>query len=545
MKVYHFKNKIILKGINIIYKPLLSLLLLNLLLFKPNNINNNKNTATYTNINISNNINTNTKTNNKTNIKTDIKTNIKINETSKVTQYKNQTLKLFISSGKCLDLFPKTIYFNSKFRNYNETKDIKIETVNLNENNKSYLVTYFMRHMRNYYNYFEVLNSNGLIEIPYENYSHNLFINARNFSKLRNKVIINEFQKVYSFLNTYVFHHKDILYENYLVMKKLFKDDYNYMPETYCYPRDKNQIIIKFNNYTLDLNNLWLIKPVDKSVGFGIHFLYSLNKEIKNQKHFLITKFISKLDLIDNKKYDLRLYVLITGLKPLRIYFYKQGLVRKATSAFNISMMGVNNRYMYLTNTGVNVKSKDYIFPNKSDDVKANIWNLDTYKNYLKSKNVDFDAIFEKIKDLTIKSIISFQNQLLIINKYLNERNFYIILGIDILITDKFEPILLEINNKPSLGIGDKVDEPIKTNLFADSMNIVGISLFPREKHYNKLKRNNIEDSVNNALCELYRPRGDYELIFPLNENIEKYKKFFIKNNQENVLFWEKIKLTK
>jgi hypothetical protein len=288
-----------------------------------------------------------------------------------------------------------------------------------------------------------------------------------------------------------------------------------------------------------------MVKPVDKAIGAGIHILFSLKNEIKDSNKFLITKFISKLDLIGNKKYDLRLYVLITGLKPLRIYFYKKGLVRRAASVFNISMVGIHNRYMYLTNTGVNENSKEYIFPKKSDDANANIWNLDTYKHYLKSKNVDFDAIFEKIKDLTIKSIISFQNKLLIRNKSINERNIYTILGIDILITDKYEPILLEINNRPSLGIFNLVDAHIKTNLFADSLNIVGISLFSREKHYNKLKRNYIEDSVNNALCELNRPRGDYELIFPLNKNIEKYKKFFIKNNQENVLFWEKIKLIK
>jgi hypothetical protein len=325
-------------------------------------------------------------------------------------------------------------------------------------------------------------------------------------------------------------------------MKKIFKDDYNYIPETYCYPRDKNQIYTRFNNYTLDLNNLWMVKPVDKAIGAGIHILFSLKNEIKDSNKFLITKFISKLDLIDNKKYDLRLYVLIAGLKPLRLYIYKKGLLRKATSVFNISMMEVNNRFMYLTNTGVNDKSKNYIFPNNSDDVKANIWNLDTYKNYLKSKNVDFDAIFKKIKDIAIKSVISFQKKLLIRNKDINEKNIYTLLGLDILITDKFEPILLEINNRPYLGILDKVDEPIKTNLFADTLNIVGISLFSREKHYNKLK---IEDSVNNALCELNRPRGDYELIFPLKENIKKYKKFFIKNNRENVLFWKKIKLIK
>ena len=328
-------------------------------------------------------------------------------------------------------------------------------------------------------------------------------------------------------------------------MKKLFKNDYNYMSESYCYPRDKSQINTKFNNYTLDLNNLWLIKPINKSVGSGIHFLSSLKKEIKKSSKFLITKFITNFDLIDNKKYDLRLYALITGLKPLRLYFYKKGLVRKAVSVFNISKVGIHNRYMYLTNTGVNMKNKEYIYPSNSNDANANIWNLDTYRYYLKSKNVDFNVIFEKIKDITIKSVISFQKKLLIHNKDINDRNVYTLLGIDILITDNFEPILLEVNNRPSMAINDKVDKPIKTGLFADTLNIAGVSLFSRRKHNIKLKRNYIKDSVNNALCELYRARGDYELIFPLNKNIEKYKKFFIENNQENVLFWKKIKLMK
>ena len=127
-------------------------------------------------------------------------------------------------------------------------------------------------------------------------------------------------------------------------------------------------------------------------------------------------------------------------------------------------------------------------------------------------------------------------------NKDIDDRNVYTILGIDILITDKFEPILLEINNKPILSINNIVDEPIKTNLFADTLNIVGISLFSRQQHYKRLNRKDtIDESVNNALCELNRPRGDYDLIFPLGKNIEKYKKFFIENNQENILFWGKI----
>ena len=57
-----------------------------------------------------------------------------------------------------------------------------------------------------------------------------------------------------------------------------------------------------------------------------------------------------------------------------------------------------------------------------------------------------------------------------------------------------------------------------------------------------KYKNFNVEDNVNNALCELTRPRGDYELIFPLKSNINTYKKYFRNiNTKENELFWEKI----
>ena len=52
----------------------------------------------------------------------------------------------------------------------------------------------------------------------------------------------------------------------------------------------------------------------------------------------------------------------------------------------------------------------------------------------------------------------------------------------------------------------------------------------------------NVDESINNAFCEFSRPIGDYELIFPLKENIDKYKKFFGNINEENEKFWKIIK---
>jgi len=98
------------------------------------------------------------------------------------------------------------------------------------------------------------------------------------------------------------------------------------MPETYIYPEEKNLIYNKFNNYILNLTDLWIVKPSNLYAGQGITILDSIEKIELNE--FVITKYIINLDLINEKKYDLRLHVLISGLKPLRIYFYRKIIQR-------------------------------------------------------------------------------------------------------------------------------------------------------------------------------------------------------------------------
>jgi hypothetical protein len=329
-------------------------------------------------------------------------------------------------------------------------------------------------------------------------------------------------------------------------MKNVFGDDFNYLPETYFYPSDQEDIIKnKFKDYIFDLKDLWLIKPTNKCGGEGIKLFKSL-KEIK-YRDFVITKYIRNINLINNKKYDLRLYVLITGLKPLRIYFNRQGLVRIATSEYSLNISSINNKYMHLTNTDINRHNKKYVYPKHANDESANIWNIAIYQKYLNKNNIDWNSIRNKIKDIIIKTIISAQGKLIngLIKNNLNDRSFYNLLGFDILITDKFEPLLLEVNNSPSMDIYNKVDKEIKTNLLTDILNIVGIYPFTKEMSKPKNERvDSYEDaieSVNNALCELSRPRGDLELIFPLKNNINIYKKYFNYTISENELFWNEI----
>ena len=121
----------------------------------------------------------------------------------------------------------------------------------------------------------------------------------------------------------------------------------------------------------------------------------------------------------------------------------------------------------------------------------------------------------------------------------------YNLLGFDILVTDEFNPKLLEVNHSPSMSIHDNLEKPIKNKLLVDTLNIIGISPFSRKKnsplHSLLFNKNDKERNIKEALCELKRPRGDYELIFPLKLNVNIYRKYFFNNSKTNVEFWNKI----
>ena len=75
---------------------------------------------------------------------------------------------------------------------------------------------------------------------------------------------------------------------------------------------------------------VWIVKPLNSSRGMGI-FLTDRPQDLpltNNEREFLMQKYLTKPYLINGHKFDLRLYVLLTGIDPLRVFLYKDGLVR-------------------------------------------------------------------------------------------------------------------------------------------------------------------------------------------------------------------------
>ena len=457
--------------------------------------------------------------------------------------FKSQKIQISIPNNKkCLP----TLFFQNKDKEINIPKESQIKNITLFD--KNYFITFCQ--CEGVYNpYLQLLKENGLIRSYYNYGKNNLFLCRieKNpiLKNITNDYNLDKFQKVFRYLNSQYLLQKDMLYKYYISKKKLFFEDFDFIPETYIYPEDKIKIKKKFENYKLNTSDLWLVKPSNLCGGKNIMILNSLN-EI-NLENFIITRYITNISLINGKKYDLRLYVLITGLKPLRIYFYNEGFVRIATQIFSLNISSIKNKFIHLTNICINDKSKKYINPNYYNDKNANIWSISMYKNFLKSYNVEWYDIRQKIKDIIIKSILCIYSKLLEENdlKNVDDKSFYNLLGYDILIDDKFSPNLIEINKNPTMEINNILENEIKKKLFTDTLNLVGIIPYSRKTEKPLKLKNylvyNKDDNINNALCELERPRGDYELIFPLKNNINVYKKYFFNISEENNCFWNKI----
>ena len=480
--------------------------------------------------------------------------------------YQNQTLNL-IKNPACKKGTPRTIFFqvppdifDSQNNSMNITilrkeleeinKDVEYDQITLEEKDKKFFVTY-EAYEDNYKRecVMKVLNYSGVIRSFSDLYSHNLLIKNPQSAKLSEMGYIPSLQKLFSYNNFEIIAYKDQTYKNYYIMHKQFPEDYTYMPETYSFPQERNEIQKKFKNYKLSKDDLWLVKPKKSSLGKGIHIFHNLEG---TPSDYIITKYISNPHLINELKYDFRLYVLITGLSPLKMYLYKEGLVRFTTEKYSLDLNKLDELYRHLTNVAINTKNKNfYKKAQNADTEEGSKWSFQVYKHYCEKNGIDFIKIWKQMADISIKSILAVKDMFIkVINSNgTKDKNHFKLFGYDFLVDENLKVHLIEVNSRPSLSMSDITDYKIKPQLIADTLNIVGITPYSHDfnddfKAYdgdNEEELDDDEDGVNRALCEFGRPRGRFELIFPLKENFNYYKKFYKKNKNADEMLWKRL----
>ena len=388
--------------------------------------------------------------------------------------------------------------------------------------------------------------SNGNISIIKNEDNCNLIWKLLPPEKLRELIRrINKNQKFNHFPCTYRIGLKDNMYLHYKKYNKLFPDFYNFVPDTYILPNDA-EIFEKI--YKKNKHILWIVKPVNMSRGRGVHLLKDINelkdliKKSKEENTIpdLINRYLDKPHLINKKKYDLRIYVLVTSFSPLKIYLYQNGLVRFATEDYRQG--DYDNIYVHVTNYSINKNNINYKsnqindekMENQNEDKSIEIddsskWSLVEYRNYFKKLGLNdtMDDIWKQIENIIIKSLITVVKencQEISINK---NNSLFELYGYDILIDEEFKAWLLEVNVNPSLHCTSPLDLSIKTDLVTDIFNIIGIIPFNHNNGETVYNYEMIKNKENEKEKENYHKKNKSKsLRLPYLYNLSGNKKF-------------------
>jgi len=388
-------------------------------------------------------------------------------------------------------------------------------------------------------------------------------------------------QKVNHFPGTWCIGRKDRLASRCQRMRREHGNFYDFHPTTFIVPQDKRQLakamdpnnsrspllkscLYKNKKKGRRVGQVWIFKPANSSCGKGIKLLTEY-KQLNGKQNGIVSKYIKNPYLIDSRKFDLRIYVLVTSFDPLIIYIYKDGLVRFSTSKYQLNSKTISKRHIHLTNYSIQKLKHNY---EKNDGTQRgnkskHKWNLRELWTYLMEKTdlseVKIQGLKRDINELIVKTIISAESH--VVSKshqaHIEWNQCFELFGFDVLIDSKLKPWLLEVNVLPSLSSSSKLDKYIKTKLLCDTMHIIGLRLtdmrkvsdFSTSSRYRgrniatvsqKLQTGQLDKEDIQLLREIFgqqERRGDFELAFPREHNTN-LRRLFETPRYNNKLLW-------
>ena len=294
-------------------------------------------------------------------------------------------------------------------------------------------------------------------------------------------VRLTDYEMINHFPNHFELTRKDLMVKNIKRYKKeLEKEGHHlgerdpetnygildFVPMTFVLPGDYPLFVEEFKR---NPQLTWILKPAGKSQGTGVLLITKLSQVKKwsrdvrfnalfQRETYVICQYLDRPLLVGGRKFDLRLYVLVTSYKPLKCYFYRQGFARFCSVLYSNDVSELDNMYMHLTNVAIQKTGEDY---NRQHGNKWTYENLLLYiEGTLGKKAVD--KLANSIRFLLVHSLKSCQGVIL------SDRHCFEMYGFDVLVDENLKPWLIEVNASPSLSPSTFEDKVLKMKLISD-----------------------------------------------------------------------------
>ena len=221
----------------------------------------------------------------------------------------------------------------------------------------------------------------------------------------------------------------------------------------------------------------WIFKPSASTRGIGIRVLSSKEPPPHN-KRGVVQCYLTRPLLVTGRKFDHRLYVLVTSLSPLRVYMHENGLVRFATHQYTPD--SVDDLCAHLTNFSINKADTSFVISETSttESIDNSKWSLDFFKDYLKSQHIDPTRVMCEIERAVVATTIAGMSEVREFHtqRVIYQRTCYEMYGFDVLLDESLNPYVIEMNVSPSLCAKvSSLDARIKSPVMHDLLRLVRV----------------------------------------------------------------------
>jgi hypothetical protein len=221
--------------------------------------------------------------------------------------------------------------------------------------------------------------------------------------------------------------------------------------------------------------NIWIFKPSSFNRGRGISVFDKLETferlcdGCEEHFNFVIQKYIESPLLFHDRKFDIRMWVLITH--DTMCYVFPYGYIRTSSESYSSNPDLLSNKFIHLTNNAVQKESTDYgRFENGN---QISFTELEDYIKNLQA-NKTFNQVLFEMYELIITSLKAVREKL---NPRCRQFCFEIF-GYDFIIDSELKPWLIEVNTNPCLELSSPLLAQLIPRMIEDAFELTVDAIF-------------------------------------------------------------------
>ncbi len=183
--------------------------------------------------------------------------------------------------------------------------------------------------------------------------------------------------------------------------------EFDFVPASWALPQqyDSFRRHVQQQQTTESRCHTYIVKPDCGHVANGIYLIQKPEDYVFNSEQHIVQEYIEDPLVVDNFKFDFRIYAVVTSLEPPEFYLYNEGQARFCTVSYQRPHSdNISETFMHVTNGHFNKANPEYEY--SPLDMQGSKRSMSSVFDRLRLMGHDVRRIKDDIRMLVLKTLL-------------------------------------------------------------------------------------------------------------------------------------------